>query len=111
MLYSQSTGGFYLPELHGESIPSDAVEITDAEHAALIAGQSTGKRIVPDANGVPVLQTLPEPSANQLILNQIGGLEATVTPRRLREAVLGTDGGWLAGVNTQIAALRAKLVP
>lgn len=40
---------------------------------------------------------------------QIVGLEATVTPRRIREAVLGIDGGWLAGVDAQIAALRGQL--
>ena len=43
------------------------------------------------------------------ILSQILTLEATITPRRQREAILGIDNGWLADVNTQIAALRAKL--
>jgi hypothetical protein len=33
-------------------------------------------------------------------------LESTITSRRLREAILGTDGGWLSNVNQQIAALR-----
>jgi hypothetical protein len=32
-----------------------------------------------------------------------------VTPRRMREAVLGTDGGWLATQDALIAAERAKL--
>jgi hypothetical protein len=40
---------------------------------------------------------------------QIAALEATVTPRRAREAALGTDGGWLKALDAQIAALRAKL--
>jgi hypothetical protein len=40
---------------------------------------------------------------------QIIALEATATPRRLREAVLGTDSGWLGNLNTQITALRAQL--
>lgn len=48
-------------------------------------------------------------AANQTILDQITALEGTITPRRMREAVLGTDGGWLADVNNQIAALRAQL--
>jgi hypothetical protein len=43
------------------------------------------------------------------IQNQIRSLEATVTPRRLRDAILGTDNGWLANVETQIDALRAQL--
>lgn len=42
------------------------------------------------------------------VLAQIRELEASVTPRRLREAVLG-DNGWLNGVNAQIAALRSSL--
>jgi len=36
-------------------IPADAIEITEQEHYALIAGQSTGKVITADANGAPVL--------------------------------------------------------
>lgn len=43
------------------------------------------------------------------LLAQIAALEATQTPRRIRNAVAGTDGGWLASLETQIAALRAKL--
>jgi hypothetical protein len=108
MLYSKSTGGFYLADVHAD-IPADAVEITEAEHAALFAGQSEGKRIVADANGNPVLQDAPRPTPNQIILGQIAALEATVTPRRIREAVLGTDNRWLADINGQIATLRAKL--
>lgn len=51
----------------------------------------------------------PLPTANELIIRQITGLEATVTPRRIREAVLGIDNGWLAALNTQVAALRDGL--
>lgn len=40
---------------------------------------------------------------------QIAALETTVTARRLREAVLGIDNGWLKNMNDQIAALRAQL--
>jgi hypothetical protein len=49
------------------------------------------------------------PSAQELILLQIMALEATVTQRRLREAALGEDGGWLADLNAKIVALRAQL--
>lgn len=50
----------------------------------------------------------PEPPRN--ILTEIAQLEATVTPRRHREALL-TDLGrqWLADVDSQIAALRLLL--
>lgn len=66
MLYSKSTGGFYDSAIHGNNIPSDAVEITNDEHAALLAGQSEGKIIAADANGFPVLQDPPEPTAEQI---------------------------------------------
>lgn len=37
---------------------------------------------------------------------QIAELERQITPRRLREAVLGIDDGWLAGLEKQISKLR-----
>jgi hypothetical protein len=42
-------------------------------------------------------------------LVKISELESTVTPRRLREAILGADGGWLHALDQQIAAMRADL--
>ena len=50
--YSPSTGGFYLREIHGDLIPSDAVPVSEAEHAALFSGES-GCVIHPDADGFP----------------------------------------------------------
>lgn len=69
MFYSKSTGGFYSREIHGDTIPADAVEITEAEHAALIEGQGQGKCIVGDANGRPALQdpAPPEPPTREQI--------------------------------------------
>lgn len=55
MFYSKQTGGFYSVEINGDNIPQDAVEVTTDHHAALLAGQSAGQRIVPDENGFPVL--------------------------------------------------------
>lgn len=109
MYFAKSTGGFYLPEIHGDAIPADAVEITEAEHAALLEGQSAGQIITADKNGKPVLANQPPPSANDVIKAQITTLESSITNRRTREAILGTDNGWLAGVNQQIADLRAQL--
>jgi hypothetical protein len=43
------------------------------------------------------------------ILSDIYALEASITPRRTREAILGTDNGWLAAQEATIAALRAQL--
>ena len=50
-----------------------------------------------------------KPSANELIMQQIAGLESTATERRYREAVLGIDEGWLKNLNDEIASLRAQL--
>ena len=109
MFFSKQTGGFYATEIHGDAIPADAVEITTEEHAELLAGQSCGKRIVADKDGRPVLAEPPQPSASELIKIQIAELEATITDRRIREAVLGIDNGWLKDINDQIVTLRATL--
>jgi len=55
MKFSPSTKGFYIEAIHGASIPVDAVDVTDEEHAALLAAQSQGKSIVAAANGRPIL--------------------------------------------------------
>ena len=39
----------------------------------------------------------------------IAALEATITPRRTREAILGIGGTWLADVELQIQELRGQL--
>lgn len=62
MHYSPSTGGFYLPEIHGEAIPADAVAISKAEYDALMQGQSAGQQIRPGAGGRPELQDHDAPS-------------------------------------------------
>ena len=54
MFYSKTTGGFYTREIHGGNIPGDVVQVTTDEHAALIAAQSSGKRIIADASGKPI---------------------------------------------------------
>lgn len=54
MFYSKSTKGFYIVEIHGSDIPDDAVEITTAEHSALLDAQTNGKEITSDAQGRPI---------------------------------------------------------
>lgn len=46
---------------------------------------------------------------NTAILQQITILEATITTRRMREAALGTDAGWMKALDTQIVTLRSQL--
>lgn len=67
-------------------LPAGSVKITDAQAAKL---------------------TAPSPAA--VLQSQIWALESSVTARRMREAALGTDEGWLKAVDDKIAALRAKL--
>lgn len=76
MFYSKSTGGFYTREIHGDAIPADAVEITTAEHAALLAGQGQGKRITADADGRPLLQDPPPPTPEQIIAAYTAAVQA-----------------------------------
>ena len=46
---------------------------------------------------------------NNPIIAQIDALEATVTQRRIREAIAGTDNEWLATLNTLTVNLRSQL--
>lgn len=47
--------------------------------------------------------------SKRAILRAISALEATITPRRTREAILGIGGTWLEEQEAAIAALRAEL--
>lgn len=51
----------------------------------------------------------PSPSPADTIKAQILDLEALQTPRRMREAAIGIDNGWLAALEAEIAVLRAQL--
>lgn len=90
-LYSPSTGGFYLDTLHGESVPSDAVEITAEKRQQLLDGQASGQVIGVDANGLPVLVS-PEPLRVM-----------AVTMRQARLALLGA--GKLGQIDAAIDGL------
>jgi hypothetical protein len=50
-----------------------------------------------------------EELARQAVLAEITRLESQITPRRMREALLGADGGWLEAQEALIAIERAKL--
>lgn len=64
--YAKSTGGFYDDAIHGGNIPDDAVEITAEDHAALLADQAVGKRIIAGADGRPIAVDQLPPSADEL---------------------------------------------
>ena len=66
MFYSKTTGGFYSIDVHGNRIPSDAVEISAAQYSELLSGQANGKIISFDETGVPILVDAPELTYAQL---------------------------------------------
>lgn len=55
MFFSPSSGGFYDPAINRD-IPADAVRISRARHAELLAARSAGKPVVADATGRPVVK-------------------------------------------------------
>jgi len=59
-----------------------------------------------DAEAVAAIQLK---EARRPIIDQIVELERLRTPRRMAEAMLGQDNGWLADNVAQIVALRAQL--
>lgn len=55
--YSKTNQAFYDSAIHSR-LPEDAVEISQEQHAALLAGQSQGQVIMPGKDGKPVLAPL-----------------------------------------------------
>ena len=106
-LYSPSTRGFYKPGR--EDIPTDVEEITDQLKDELFTAERQSKEIAPGPDGTPVAIDPPPLTGDDLIKRQIVVLEYQQTPRRIREAALGIDNGWLAEIEAQIQALRAQL--
>lgn len=72
---SKSTRGFYTPEIHGENMPADVVEITDEFHAELIDGQSAGK-IIDWSGDVPALVDPTPPTREEVIARQWDAIKA-----------------------------------
>lgn len=69
------------------------VSVTDSAYVAWL-----------EAGGVPT-----QIVGNDLLKMQISLLENKQTERRMREAALGIDGGWLENLNTQIDTLRDQI--
>ena len=88
--YSKTNQAFYDDQIHSR-LPEDAVEISHEQHAALLAGQSSGQVIMPGKDGKPVLAD-PAPSH----LHQWNGkewmLDKAAASQLLAEAIdQGTD--------------------
>jgi hypothetical protein len=113
MFYSAQTAGFYDPAIHGDNIPTDAVQITAEQHAELIAGQSAGQIIAPDADGRPVLVDPPAPTPEQVLATYTAAIEAHVEDvarsRQYTSAVsaasyvVSTNAAWAAEAQAFVA--------
>ena len=100
MLYSPTARGFYHPEIHGAAIPPDAVQVTDAEYLALIAGQAAGQIITTGEDGRPALADPPEPTEAEALA---AWREVAVVSRFQARAALHM-AGLLAATETAVAA-------
>ena len=110
------TYGFYLT---ADGL-QNKVELTDAEHIALIDGQSTGKVITWEAPDYkPKLKEAPKPTKNELaeqrkqaILSELADIDAKTT-RPLRAVLSDTgtkeDKAKLAELEAQSHVLRTEL--
>lgn len=65
MFYSSETRGFYLPSVHGNNMPADALEISGEQYSALMEQMEAGKQIVPGADGYPCAVDRAQPTGEQ----------------------------------------------
>lgn len=100
---------------HADFIIAIKGYLNGASVSWLFGGDTYDGLVWPDDASVPMptedqLETAYIPAAQRVsILSQIFDLENTITDRRIREAILQIDSGWLANVNTEIANLRSQL--
>nr|DAT50162.1 MAG TPA: tail fiber assembly protein [Caudoviricetes sp.] len=67
--YDKKTNGFYIDGIH--EIPNGSIELTDETYRTLLNGQSSGKQIIANKQGMPVLIE-PQPSdAHELNLETL----------------------------------------
>lgn len=92
MLFSKTTLGFYLLEIHGENIPVDAIEISDALYESV-----RGKNVVADANGLPCAYVPPAPTITELSATVRTERNALLTASdwtQVRDTTDTTAGKW-----------------
>lgn len=86
-------------------VPEGAVKVEESVYRQTI--DETDGVWTNTTNGIKKLPITQDAKENTL--NKILDLEKLVTARRLREAVLGNDNGWLANIDAQISELRNGL--
>lgn len=88
-------------------IPADAVEITEAEHAALLDAQSQGKRIEVDANGMPVAVDPPLDSIKAAKFAEINAACAAAIVGGFTSSALGTPYTYDSALEDQLNLIGA----
>ena len=101
MFYASSTNGFYDDKIN-INIPAEAIELSLQAYNDLLIGQESGLEIYAD-DLQPALRERVSVVTPSMELQQ---LELSVTPRRIREAILGIDNNWLKNLDKQIDDLR-----
>ena len=99
--YDKKTNGFYIDGIH--EIPNGSIELTDETYRTLLNGQSSGKQIIANKQGVPVLIE-PQPSdAYELNLDT---LRWTISKEKQAELLIKQR----AEIRAQINAKRDECV-
>lgn len=94
-MYSKSKNGFYLSGIHGNKIPSDAVEITDQQYDETCANPSDGTILSSDANGYPI-RIVPAAKTNAQLMSE----ELTALSVSFKASIMQINQDWLsASVN------------
>lgn len=110
IFFSAKHKAFYDSAIHGPNMPDDAVSITRTAHADLMAAQSNGKRIEPDAQGYPVAVDPPAPSLDTVKVRAQAWIDREAEAQRLARLTPG-EGQMLEYEATQreTRAARAAL--
>jgi hypothetical protein len=94
--YDKKTNGFYIDGIH--EIPNGSIELTDETYRTLLNGQSSGKQIIANKQGVPVLIE-PQPSdAYELNLDT---LRWTISKEKQAELLIKQRAEIRAQINTK----------
>lgn len=101
ILFSANPLAFYDTDIHpAAAIPAGAVEITAAEHRALLTGQAEGQIITAAPNGRPMLITAPQPTPAE----QLAAERATMRASRFQARAALHQAGLLAQVEAAVAS-------
>jgi len=109
--YSAAHNSFFDAGIHAK-LPEDAVPITRAAHARLLAGQAEGKRIVADKQGRPRLAASAAPSLERRRELARGAVRAEARRRILQVATIeqqSNDNAAIALMALQLAAGAATI--